>query len=747
MKNLILFFVILVNGNVLSQQSAIINIDFGAKKTPEISEYLYGTFIEYYMCFRNNGLGMYAQEFENRGFDYTYDTVNYSNTPNWYKWRAYKGESVYYKLENGGYNKNAIYYQKIVNMSDTGEAGVYQRIYNTKGTGFDFYVWAKSPNYTGKIKVSVWKEYMQDKFYEIYSEININENWQKVELKLPEVKDRNEICILISFEGGGEIHLDEASIMPSNNIDGVRKYFYDAYKKWKPTTLRYPGGWFVEYSGYRWKMAIGDIDQRPVKKGIENVRMDFGFHEYIQFCNNIGIHPHITLSYYNNTAETAADLVEYCNGSTETQYGSKRAEYSTKNPYNVKLFEIGNEIWKEPETYSNDYNRIYAAMKKVDPDITCIVSGDIWQGTDFIDLQLSILKSNADIYGWHWAQPCIPLEECTDDEVFLTAVGGSVKTKLTIDKVQSVIDKYNLGDDVLQGITEIWTAYNPDTHDWMQDTTLRAGSLENGIWMADQMLELIRNYDVVDIVEKSASMATIRNYVKMNKERLFYTVPSYLANVMVNNFRGKYYLHSEVSSDTYTVKGIKGLFNAPNIPWINSAVTFSDDSLYIKLINRHNLEDISVFINLPENIIGTKGKVYQLYSDNYLDANTPDKPENIKISEFDWNVQNQYTVPKHSFTILALPYQHDTSSSPKPEKELVCYPNPFNNYFYIKNINEYSHNTNIIIYDINGNLIKTLKNYSITNEKIDTKDLAQGVYIIKIYSINNSKIFKMIKNK
>ena len=37
------------------------------------------------------------------------------------------------------------------------------------------------------------------------------------------------------------------------------------------------------------------------------------------------------------------DLIEYCNGSTATTWGAKRAANGHPDPYNLKYIEIGNE--------------------------------------------------------------------------------------------------------------------------------------------------------------------------------------------------------------------------------------------------------------------------------------------------------------------------------------------------------------------------------------------------------------------
>lgn len=52
--------------------------------------------------------------------------------------------------------------------------------------------------------------------------------------------------------------------------------------------------------------------------------------------------------------QRALDWMEYCNGDAETtKWGKKRAENGHPEPYNVKYWEIDNEVWKmNPKLYA-----------------------------------------------------------------------------------------------------------------------------------------------------------------------------------------------------------------------------------------------------------------------------------------------------------------------------------------------------------------------------------------------------------
>lgn len=67
----------------------------------------------------------------------------------------------------------------------------------------------------------------------------------------------------------------------------------------------------------------------------------------------------------------AAAWVEYCNGDLSTEGGRQRAANGREKPYNVKYWEMDNEVfrWYKAEEYANAVVMYSKAMKAVDPTI------------------------------------------------------------------------------------------------------------------------------------------------------------------------------------------------------------------------------------------------------------------------------------------------------------------------------------------------------------------------------------------
>ena len=67
--------------------------------------------------------------------------------------------------------------------------------------------------------------------------------------------------------------------------------------------------------------------------------------------------------------QDARDLVEYCNGPASSKWGKVRAANGHAEPYGVKYWEIGNEIWgswvrghSDAATYARNFRQYRAAM-------------------------------------------------------------------------------------------------------------------------------------------------------------------------------------------------------------------------------------------------------------------------------------------------------------------------------------------------------------------------------------------------
>jgi alpha-N-arabinofuranosidase len=195
--------------------------------------------------------------------------------------------------------------------------------------------------------------------------------------------------------------------MPADNVGGWHRGVVAALAELPARSLKWPGGCMAE--DYDWRYGLGSRDDRYGKVDQawaawdEN---DVGIDEFIHLCRLTGAEPIIGVNGGNGSPEEAAGLVEYCNGSADSEWGAVRAANGHPEPYGVKHFVIGNEQWGYfavgyvgPEKYAQRYLRIARAMKAADPAITLSAVGFVNHGVgedgkSFTEIVLDTLKSH-----------------------------------------------------------------------------------------------------------------------------------------------------------------------------------------------------------------------------------------------------------------------------------------------------------------------------------------------------------------
>jgi alpha-L-arabinofuranosidase len=174
--------------------------------------------------------------------------------------------------------------------------------------------------------------------------------------------------------------------------DNWRKDFIDTSKDLAPDVMRY-GGLFSRY--YKWREGVGPADQRPLMRnyiwgGKETNRV--GTHEFTDYCRRINAEPMYCVNFmsdgrlfYSKMAEgnrlgdsaEAADWVSYCNDPDNKD----RKAHGHPDPYNIKLWQIGNETSYGTGGFTLDQSiehtiEFATAMRQRDKSIKLIGWGD-----------------------------------------------------------------------------------------------------------------------------------------------------------------------------------------------------------------------------------------------------------------------------------------------------------------------------------------------------------------------------------
>jgi alpha-N-arabinofuranosidase len=205
----------------------------------------------------------------------------------------------------------------------------------------------------------------------------------------------------------GACFVGTVSLMPADNVDGMRADTLKLLQELNAPMYRWPGGNFV--SGYDWRDGIGPRDKRPPRSnpawtGVEH--NDFGFNEFIRFCRLVDTEPMVTVNTGFGDAYSAAAQLEYANGSSSTRMGAVRTENGEPKPFNVRYWAIGNEMWGRWQLgymslshYVRKHNWVVDKMRQVDPDIIPIASGNAGEWSEGL---LRNCADHIDLMGEHF---------------------------------------------------------------------------------------------------------------------------------------------------------------------------------------------------------------------------------------------------------------------------------------------------------------------------------------------------------
>ena len=130
----------------------------------------------------------------------------------------------------------------------------------------------------------------------------------------------------------------------------------------------------VNAPGYRWKQMIGPRDKRPQYKGwwYPYTTNGFGIEEFVQFCRAAGFEPVVAIN-VEEAPQDAADLIDYLNGPTTTEWGRRRAANGHPDSYHLRFLQIGNEETTNAH-YIERFHLLHDAIRPRDPRVELIIA-------------------------------------------------------------------------------------------------------------------------------------------------------------------------------------------------------------------------------------------------------------------------------------------------------------------------------------------------------------------------------------
>lgn len=170
---------------------------------------------------------------------------------------------------------------------------------------------------------------------------------------------------------------------PAADENGFRKDVIELAKDLNVPLIRYPGGNFV--SNFFWEDSVGPLSERKARLDLAWRSLEpntFGLGEFAKWTREVNSDMMMAVNLGTRGIADACNLLEYCNHPGGTKYSDLRIRHGVKDPYNIKLWCLGNEMdgeWQLGRKTMEEYGRLSEetakAMKLIDPTIELVSCG------------------------------------------------------------------------------------------------------------------------------------------------------------------------------------------------------------------------------------------------------------------------------------------------------------------------------------------------------------------------------------
>ncbi len=455
-------------------------------------------------------------------------------------------------------------------------------------------------------------------------------------------------------------YVGDTSAIP--NKDGVRIDIIEALKEIKIPNLRWPGGCFADT--YQWKDGIGPQEDRPtmVNAWWGGVTEDnsFGTHNFLNLCEELGAEPFISGNVGSGSVKDFTDWLQYTNHAEGSPMAKLRKENGREEPWNVKFWGIGNEMWgcggnMTAEYYANIYKQYSTFMTSWENEndlyrIAAGASGGDYHWTEV--LMRDVPKSLIEAVGLHhyavidWENKGSATGY--DEEVYFKSMEEALKMKEFVVKHSEVMDKYD-PDNTIDLVVDEWGGWY-DVEEGTNPGFLYQQNTMRDAMIAGATLNIFNNHSERVKMANLAQTVNVLQAVALTEGEKMILTPTYHVFKMYTVHHDAQLLPVDFDSPEYTFEG-------ESLPAISvSASKDEADNINISLVNIDASTEHKVEIDLESlNVNNIEGEI--LKSGKIQDHNTFDDPDKINITEFnDFKLRNgklEVNLPPFSVIVLS----------------------------------------------------------------------------------------------
>ncbi len=455
------------------------------------------------------------------------------------------------------------------------------------------------------------------------------------------------------------------------NTRGIRNDVVAALRELKVPNVRWPGGCFADQ--YHWRKGIGPRDKRPAT--VNSAWGDvidtnaFGTDEFMDFIDQIGSTPYVSINVGSGTPEEAAAWLEYMTAAAPTALAKERAANGHPEPYNVGFLGIGNESWDCGGAMTPDY---YVSLMKVysrfvlnmNPaqrsknQMLKIAVGPGTPDTAWTEAVMQAWKKHTwawDINGvsLHWYTVPNGWPPSTASERFgIDDYAKTLKSTLFMDeflrKQEAVMDKYDPEKKVTLSVDE-WGAWHAPLSGSNPAFLVQQNSVRDAILASLNLNIFARHADRVRMANIAQMINVLQAMILTDKKKMVLT-PTYYVFKMYVPFQDATFIPVAFDAGTYT----HGSVILPHVDAI--AAKGADGKLLLEITNLDAENPATIDVDVA-GIAARSAKAETLTGVAVDSINTFDSPNTVVPKPTAVKVQNgklSLTVASRSVTVISI---------------------------------------------------------------------------------------------